>query len=462
MSQKNNNKEFEFNHRSKRTRYINITDEEEEPEQILDNEEIELENHQEGGSQLENKDDTSSALSTLDEKDEKGSIVWKHFDRFVDNKGTSWAKCRYCGNGKYNMDSGSTGNLLRHLNKLHPNKVNPSIAQQAEIIKNFLQSANNVKIKFSNELFRAKLVEWIATDDQPFTVVESPEFRYVIQICNAEAQIPTADTIKSDILKLYKSYHINIQNILQNTPGKISFALDAWTSPNVIGFLGITGHYIDADWNIKDILVDFVNLSGSHSGENMANMFVTCLKEKKILTKILAIAADNAANNNTFLKSLEQTCVENHIAFHHKENHVRCIAHIMNLTVQEILKHIRAGEAQDENIILEELLEKNNKTNDIIPKLRKLIVKIRASPQRRDRFSRQCDLYPTVKDLNLILDVKTRWNSTYLMIERALQLQKPLDETIRIEPELEGFSISSNEWQTLKELCRVFAVMVFY
>ncbi|PKK52895.1 hypothetical protein RhiirC2_833670, partial [Rhizophagus irregularis] len=97
MSQKNNNEEFEFNHRSKRTRYMNITDEEEEPEEILDNEEIGLENHQEGGSQLENKDDTSSALSTLDEKDEKGSVVWKHFDRFVDNKGTSWAKCRYCG-----------------------------------------------------------------------------------------------------------------------------------------------------------------------------------------------------------------------------------------------------------------------------------------------------------------------------------------------------------------------------
>ncbi|RGB21248.1 hypothetical protein C1646_778571 [Rhizophagus diaphanus] len=36
----------------------------------------------------------------------------------------------------------------------------------------------------------------------------------------------------------------------------------------------------------------------------MANMFVACLKEKKILTKILAITADNVANNNTFLKSL--------------------------------------------------------------------------------------------------------------------------------------------------------------
>ena len=62
--------------------------------------------------------------------------------------------------------------------------------------------------------------------------------------------------------------------------------MDGWTSPNIIGFLGITGHYIDADWNLKDILVDFVDLAGPHSGENMANSFVKCLTEKKILTKI--------------------------------------------------------------------------------------------------------------------------------------------------------------------------------
>ncbi|RGB28111.1 hypothetical protein C1646_819341 [Rhizophagus diaphanus] len=42
------------------------------------------------------------------------------------------------------------------------------------------------------------------------------------------------------------------------------------------------------------------------------------------------------------------------------------------------------------------------------------------------------------------------------MIKHAFQLQKLLDETIRIELELEGYSISSNEWQTLKELCHVF------
>jgi hypothetical protein len=101
---------------------------------------------------------------------------------------------------------------------------------------------------------------------------------------------------------------------------------------------------------------------------------------------------------------------------------VRCLAHIMNLTCQEILKNIKAGEAQAENEILEEISKGNNDIN-VIPKLRKLIVKIRASPQRRERFNRQSNLY-TTNSLTLMLDVRTRWNSTYLMMERALKLRE--------------------------------------
>jgi len=94
----------------------------------------------------------------------------------------------------------------------------------------------------------------------------------------------------------------------------------------------------------------------------------------------------------------------------------------MNLTCQEILKNIKASEAQDEDEILKEISNGNDDIN-VIPKLRKLIVKIRASPQRKERFDRQSNLY-SGNSLNLILDVKTRWNSTYLMLERALKLQE--------------------------------------
>jgi hypothetical protein len=80
--------------------------------------------------------------------------------------------------------------------------------------------------------------------------------------------------------------------------------------------------------------------------------------------------SDNAANNDTFLKEFEKVCIENRIDFHHKRNHMRCIAHIMNLAVQEILKHIKAGEAQDEDFILQNFTSGTIRTSKVIPRIR--------------------------------------------------------------------------------------------
>lgn len=49
----------------------------------------------------------------------------------------------------------------------------------------------------------------------PFTAVESPEFDDMISLCNPLAHIPSGDTIKSDILKIFKIYKTKMQNLLQ-------------------------------------------------------------------------------------------------------------------------------------------------------------------------------------------------------------------------------------------------------
>lgn len=56
---------------------------------------------------------------------------------------------------------------------------------------------------------------WIAVDDQSFKVVECPEFRQLINLCNPDAIIPSADTVRNDILNLYKDCHQDIKNKLQ-------------------------------------------------------------------------------------------------------------------------------------------------------------------------------------------------------------------------------------------------------
>ncbi len=76
--------------------------------------------------------------------------------------------------------------------------------------------------------------------------------------------------------------------------------------------------------------------------------------------------ADNAVNNDTFFKEFEYICIKNSVEFDRDQSHIWCLAHIMNLVVQEILKHIKADNIEDENIILRNKYNVNN----VIPKVR--------------------------------------------------------------------------------------------
>ncbi|GES77459.1 zinc finger BED domain-containing protein DAYSLEEPER-like [Rhizophagus clarus] len=111
-------------------------------------------------------------------------------------------------------------------------------------------------------------------------------------------------------------------------------------------------------WNLKETLVDFVHLFGFHSDENLAKQFLKSIdSDFQILPKILPITTDNASNNNTFLKVLDNICKKKMINFDHKKKNVYCLAHIINLTVQEILKYIKTGKALEEDKILELILQ---------------------------------------------------------------------------------------------------------
>ena len=139
----------------------------------------------------------------------------------------------------------------------------------------------------------------------------------------------------------------------------------------------------------------------------------------------MTITADNAANNNTFLKELEYVCHQKEIKFDHKKNNIRCLAYVINLMVQEILKNIKAGDAQEEDELLELVSQEEQEDDvnvEIIPKLRRLIVKIRSSLQQKEKFAHHCKFF-SIQSLNVILDVKTRWNSTYLIIGKFFKGQ---------------------------------------
>lgn len=81
-------------------------------------------------------------------------------------------------------------------------------------------------------------------------------------------------------------------------------------------------------------------------------------------------------------------------------------------------------------------------------KLRKGVTAIRSSPQRREIFRNFCE---TLKCEHLLpmLDIRTRWNSTYDMIARALVIKTGLQATLMAKEELRKFVLSEEEWEQL-------------
>ena len=87
----------------------------------------------------------------------------------------------------------------------------------------------------------------------------------------------------------------------------------------------------------------------------------------------------------------------------------------------------------------------------VIIKMRKLIKKIRKSTKLRQKLQKLCIMY-NVKYLVPIIDVKTRWNSSDHMIQRAEHLKIPLSHLCVNERALADLRITSNDWYELRKI----------
>lgn len=215
------------------------------------------------------------------------------------------------------------------------------------------------------------------------------------------------------------------------------------------------------------MLVGFPNICGTHSGENIAALFSKVIGEAGIqVQNVFWVTTDNASSNDTFFKEFGELCAENQICFSEDSNRVRCAAHILNLCVQDLLTQLKVLptlEVEDE-IETGQILEIddddeiiNNENSDetkVIIKLRKLVRAIRASPQKIEKLAEKCR-DNNIKDNKLIIDVKTRWNSTYLMITRAQQLKIPIIVFCTTEPKFQNYLLTDEDWRALDCLQQV-------
>ncbi|KAJ5215577.1 uncharacterized protein N7498_002009 [Penicillium cinerascens] len=387
---------------------------------------------------------------------------WNHFHQVATiQDGSPKVMCKVCGQVIIHPAVGNRG--TSSLNKHVREGVNCRRSKPSQDIRKLLQSGGSHSRQpesFTLKEFDESVISLITELRLPFQFVEHPRFHKLVQLASLAPSPPrilsaylVRQKVQAKVIERQKS-------LLQMLPSgaKLSIALDCWTSPFRQAFMAITGYFIDIDWHYREILLGFEPLHGSHKGSDLSVVLLDLLRKHQIEDRVLTMTTDNASNNTTLHDSINEALDTLALPDGTPIVRIPCMAHVIQLSLNELLGKMEAIPKNDREEIewteTEARSEAQRENKDIVltlNKVRRLAVWVNRSPQRREQF---LELQPKEPRLVLMQDVKTRWNSTFLMLQRAKKLQTICDKYCT-ECGLSDLVLTHNEWKQIDYLLSI-------
>ncbi|KAH9684650.1 hypothetical protein KPL70_013634 [Citrus sinensis] len=326
------------------------------------------------------------------------SIVWEHFEKKKINR-IDKAVCNYCKNALVARSSDGTKHLHDHLKTCQVKKEIEAtefpLAKKAAGEK----GKTAVETHFDPDVTRRKMARAIVMHEYPLSIVEHQGLRDVMSSLNQLWKQVSRNTIKKEILDMYECERAKYLSVLEQTQGRIAITTDMWTAENQTkAYMAITAHFIDDAWALRSILLSFLEVPGSHTGQVLCDKLMGSLLEFNIERKLSSITVDNAATNDRMIDFMLLALDKNDLILGGQKLHVRCCAHILNLIVKDGLSVI----------------------GDLIENIRESVIFWSGSTKRKSTFDENAGKLGITSGRKLVQDFPTRWNSTYLMICSAL------------------------------------------
>lgn len=294
--------------------------------------------------------------------------------------------------------------------------------------------ANTLIQSFDRHHLQQLLVDFIVSSNLPFSLVDNPRFRNILEYLNLlvaiQKAIPTSSSIRRIIFQEYKIHRHTVIEALRKSIGKIHVSFDGWTSPNQLALYGIACFYRNEAGRPSKILLGVPeacrNFGATIAGEVLEVLFAFGIGREKIGYFTL----DNAENNSTAMEVIGAE-----LGFEGRLRRGRCIGHTINLAAKALLfgHHPDAFEQQLTGALpLTDYEYQRWRLTGPVGKLHNLVIDIRNIHWLSFRFRRiqqdEIDRAPfhtnqTKKPLRLVSDNATRWLSQLYMIRRALQLK---------------------------------------
>ncbi|KAM4132835.1 hypothetical protein ACJW30_01G282100 [Castanea mollissima] len=246
---------------------------------------------------------------------------------------------------------------------------------------------------------REALARMIIVDELPFKFVEHEG----LNVLQPRFTVPTRTTVAKDCIRHYSIERDRLKIFLEKSTQRISLTTDTWTSIQNINYMCLIAHFIDDDWQYHKRILNFCQVP-NHKGESIGKVVESLLLTG--IDKIFTPTVDNAASNSATVTYLNRITKEWGASILGGEfMHMRCCAHIVNLIVMEGLKSL----------------------HELIVKVCNAVRYVRSSPSRYDKFKACVEKVKIASKGCVCLDVPTRWNLAYMMLENAEKFQRAFE-----------------------------------
>ncbi|KAL5705817.1 Ulp1 peptidase [Ranunculus cassubicifolius] len=367
------------------------------------------------------------------------SAVWNDFVKEKNAIGQAIAICKHCKQKLSAKGTGGTSNLKNHLKRCKA-KIRKERGQQHLVFKKKENGSNLIKNhKFSQERSRRDFAMMVVKHEYPFAMIDHPYFRQFITNLQPLFDLKHRTTLKSDIMELYGEQKKALYGFLDKLPSRISLTTDLWTARNTKdSYMCLTAHFIDNDWVLRKVILNFQLMECSHSGEELAKVMLKFLLDWNIDKKVLAITLDNASSNDAMIANVKAIINrDGALPLGGEIFQVRCTAHVQNLIVKDGLSTL----------------------GDTVKNIRESCKYVTCTPQRKMKWNDVIGQVKVTTGKSVFLDCQTRWNSTYEMLATALEYQAAFE---RLELRDDGFMTNplKQEWELARVICD--CLKIFY
>lgn len=292
------------------------------------------------------------------------------------------------------------------------------------------------------------LTMFIAGDLISLSVVESQNFKNLLEKLNPKYQVPSRKTLTNKLIhEKCSEMRNNIKHKLKAAQN-ICLTLDLWSSRQMRAFLGVTGHYI-ADWQMRSVMLACTRFKGRHTGDAIRREYEETVTCYEIGHKVSNIVTDNASNmikafsfslpgfdkpttdsmdtevdhdNYDYLTDSNDDGCEVSGDFESLPKHSSCFAHSLQLVVRDGLEDC------------------TGQIKQLISKASKIVNYVRKSVHASEILSDEKRLQAA----NM-----TRWNSQFYMLKSILAVD---EEKLN---QLDCIKLTSYERKVLQELCLI-------